>query len=536
MRFLLVILLFLSCSLHAQMGLIEAALMQARSGETVQTDAPQVYTGTPIVSVFPDKPPEKLSGWMDEEKKRLFGTTDILAQPQTSSSFSKDLDFSSQNQFDAASFKQQIITPIGHQTYSVPWFTYTPDFSFIVHVFSNGDVLVEEYIQLMLADQERMPVFTRTLPDRAEILKVIHNNRPISLTKNLSNQEAVWTDSEKLSTGIHNFHILYRLPAFLKEDKNQSSFMLSLTGVRWPFSVERLNALFLFPTKIEKAETQVLFGSNNVLIPDAISLKTDENGNIFLTLKQPLPAFADVKLKTSFESTAFDKLKEKGLFAFLTGFSSAQTVWFLLGAFVCLLLLYLFLSVRLYKKESLPVPSALFLSCLAKTKWSELFFKNLCVYAKETHKRALFVKFLSVFSKHSLLIGALKKIYFFCRMMCYLFKYIVLLLIITGVFKGILYAFDFTLTRPQMIFMIVSEVFILWGFYKFLVHPILMKAYLSCRRIVLAEVSLTGLSEKAITSLFIQQFPYAVAFNVVSSFLNNYTQITGKKFPLSTDL
>ena len=535
MRFLFVILLFLSCSLHAQMGMIEAALMQAREGTAVD-DKPQVYTGTPIVSIFPDKPPEKLSGWMDDEKKRLFGTTDILAKPQNqnASSFSKDLDFSSQNQFDAASFKQKIVTPIGGQTRSVSWVTYTPDFNFIVHVLSNGDVLVEEYIQLMLTEPERMPVFKRTLPAGVEILKSVHNGKPVFLTQTDSKNGSVFEDSETLSTGVHNFHILYRLPDFLTKQGKKSAFTLSLTGIDWPFSVESVNALFLFPTKIEGIESQVLFGSNNVSIPDAVSLRTDTAGNVFFTLKQPLPAFADVKLKASFDGASFQQIQKEG-YSFLTAFSSVETVWFLSGCFVFLLIIYLWLSVKLYKKELVAIPSALYLSCLAHTKWSEVFFKNLHAYIQHTHKRAFFIRFLFVLSKRIKKLSWLKGIYFFIKNLIYLAKYIIMLFIFTGIFWEILHFFSLKLGLSQMIFLGVSELLIVWGFYRFLVAPLLMKAYLSCRRVVLTEVSLTGLSEKEITSLFVQQFPYAVVFNVVSSFLNRYTQITGKNFPISID-
>lgn len=534
MRVLLLILLLVSGAVKAQLGMIESALMQAEKGAVASAGKPQVYTGTPIVSIFPDKPPEKLSGWMDEEKKRLFGTTDILKTKKSENTFSEDLKFDLQNQFDADSFKQQVKSVIGNKTRNVAWVTYTPDFNFVVQILSSGDALVEEYVQVMLTEPDRFPVFSRVLPSNAEILRALSDGREMTLTPTQQKTTTLWQGAEKLTTGVHNFYLSYRVPHVVQEDKNRAGFNLSLTGMDWGFACERFNALFLMPAPTEGAQVRVFFGRNDVEIPEAVDVKTDKSGNILLTLKQPLPAFADVKLQADFDKEILRQVQMNDMDSLLVSFSDKETVWVLAGCFSLLLIAYLFLSVKVYKNQLTLMPSALFLSCFAGTKWTADFLHNLYEHAKITHKRGYFLRFAVCFANHPRYVSMLRGVYFLCKTGISLVKYAVMLICMTIVFGAFLKGFELHMTGAQKWFLLIFEMGILYGFYKFLIHPNLMQSYVRCRRIVLLETPLTGLSENAITALFIQQFPYAVVFRVLPAFLERYTQTTGKQLPVKT--
>lgn len=201
-----------------------------------------------------------------------------------------------------------IQTPFGKKT-AAAFIPQTTDFNTIVKILGTGDIVVEEYIQLM--NTSKQTLFTRVWPKitgaNLTLIDVQKDGKPAQLS--FSSKDTLWKaqETEPLSEGIHNFKITYLLKDALIQKDKSTHLKLSITGPDWSLPIERFSVVVLFPQKAALTRQDISFGSNELMIPEAVKIQVDSKGNILYTLTRPLPALADVRLNIEFDSTLLTK-------------------------------------------------------------------------------------------------------------------------------------------------------------------------------------------------------------------------------------
>lgn len=301
-------------------------------------DEPQktvVFTGEPVVAIGPTvgaPPLPKRTGWMDEEKLRLFGTTDILAIPEAPAAPAPELPADIR-----PNARIEITTPFGQKT-TASFSNQITDFLSIVQPINETDVLVEERIHLINANPRDS--FARVLPRRittaagkevsfeATLVKAALNGRPVSLNRTERADATVFAYAPILPPGVYVFTLSYLMSGAIQKTNAAARLTLPLAGNAVNRPVERFAALVLFPQKTKLYTREILFGANNVRVPATVKSYTDARGNTLYQLTRPLPAFADVRLEMTFDG-ALAPAPGRGLAGGLGGLSALVLILYL---------------------------------------------------------------------------------------------------------------------------------------------------------------------------------------------------------------
>lgn len=211
-----------------------------------------------------------------------------------------------------------IKTPFGQET-TAAFIPHTTDFSSIIQILGDGSIILSQTIQLVNTQKDFSfsQIFENETEVEFSLIEAKLNNEPrqtITLTKTPS----AWVikDSSSLSSGIYTYTLSYLIKGAIVQGDKKILLNLSLTGNNWHLPVERFSAIVLFPMNAQFIHRKLVFGANNVEIPQAVQEQLDAQGNIAYTLKQPLPAYADVKLDILFNQNSlispsfFDKLEK----------------------------------------------------------------------------------------------------------------------------------------------------------------------------------------------------------------------------------
>lgn len=267
-----------------------------------QTDRSRgIYSGTPFVHIDGiTQEKEQKSGWMDEEKVRLFGTTNILKNDQVV----RELDSSitvPKLTFDTPVLRATVTPTFGNQ-WTTPLTDHTGDRSFILQLTPVGDIIVTETIQIVQATPHQ--TFSRTFPilkgqKKPELISLLKDKNAMKYTSQINQEALTITDTEELSVGEHRFEIIYKLPQVIQKKEDRQSVELSLTGSNWPTITERFSGVVLMPQTVQIHSAHIGFGKNNLILTQGSDIKTDQKGNIFFKTNRLIPAFADIRLNIS---------------------------------------------------------------------------------------------------------------------------------------------------------------------------------------------------------------------------------------------
>ncbi len=270
-----------------------------------------VYTGKPFVKIEPtvgSKPVEAASGWMDEEKKRLFGTTQITKD----SMFQRPTTPPPAYKKSATELLEEIKykTPLGKEE-TVMYVPHTTDFITLIKIVNEEMLVVEEIIQYI--QPENKP-FSRVLsanpsqpfqPDSFTLAHAEKDGKPFDLKVDITSDKIRMTNETVLPAGVHTFYFKYIIQSGIQIENGQGTLNYNITGYDWPLPVNRFMTIVSFPSKTTIFDKDILFGSNNIAINNSFKSNQDSNGNTTFQLNNPLPAYGAVKLYMSFKSTIF---------------------------------------------------------------------------------------------------------------------------------------------------------------------------------------------------------------------------------------
>lgn len=265
-----------------------------------------LYTGTPFVKIertVGAPAPEQKSGWMDEEKKRLFGTTQITNSNLIRSSIAPAPTPKPISTIQEIQYK----TPTGIETNAVN-IPHTTDFITLIQVIDEKTLSVEEIIQTI---QPQNSLFERILPannnqsfttDSFELIRAENNGKPFEVNVQIESQQIRIFHEGYLPAGVQSFYLKYIIHSGIAIEKGQGILDYQITGSTWPLPINRFTTLVSFPAKTTVFDKNIFFGSNEVVIRNAFSEQTDSNGNTIYQMNNPLPAFAPVKVYETFRS------------------------------------------------------------------------------------------------------------------------------------------------------------------------------------------------------------------------------------------
>lgn len=255
-------------------GVDEASLLNIKHRETQKNFT--IFEGQPIVHFD-----EILSDTRDEMP---VDTAALLPPPQIQ--VPRDITLS---------------TPL-KSTITTAFTPQTTDFIFIVQVLNDSDILVEERFQFITT--EAGP-FSRALlsgDKQVELIAAAQNGRALPLFKEKTPDGIRFTSQAPLPQGAHTLMLRYRVKNALTHGGSTWGLDWNLTGNAWPFPINNTVVLVQFPTRTSVFQKELRFGTNDMRFQEAFTVQTDAEGNQLYRLNQLLPAYANVRLLTTFDA------------------------------------------------------------------------------------------------------------------------------------------------------------------------------------------------------------------------------------------
>lgn len=354
---------------------IETARKTDRSGG--------IYTGTPFVRIDSVSDRSSPATEWDKTKMRLFGTTDILKSDQPTRTLKNT--FSVPKLQPKTTEIRATVTPAFGKAWTTPLTSHTGDRSMMLQLTPTGDIIVKETIQTVQGTQDSF--FTRTFPkqkdlDTPEILYLTQDKKSMSYTVTETADTLVIKGKDPLSAGEHRFELTYKLPRVLRAASPTETFGISLTGPDWPLVTERFSGVLLMPEQVRVHTAQIGFGTNNLILPQGAVVNTDAKGNIFFQTTHLLPAFSDVRLNVSLDSTFLQKRT-------LTDWLDDNPAWVAVLLWTLLLVAYAtatIITLRPTKKQNtalfLTKISPIYLAALLNRIPDPSFWEQLTLYEK----------------------------------------------------------------------------------------------------------------------------------------------------------
>ncbi len=433
------------------------------------------------------------------------------------------------------SYTFDIKTPFGQKS-EASFVPHTTDFTDKIQILANGDVIVEETIQFV--NTHRDYSFERIIPkstgDELTLVKVSLDNRiiPISADKyapsmTVNETPATWVikDSQILSPGVHTYALTYLLKNAVHTQGQLATLRLSLTGPHWDLPIERFSAVVLLPNKTPLFKKDILFGANNQKIPETTETYSDENGNFFLSLNRPLPAYADVKIDLDFDKKA---LEYPSFWEIL--WDSSSNMLFLIGTGILILyalatIVFLkFTKSSLYPVKELSAYSILTVRYLSGYAFTHAFSENLMKYNAFKKRRMLWVKIWA----NMLLQGKTRHLAIFLGRLFALFdilyKYVLTQSLIIGLVIWQACRIDMPLGTFQIAFLTLLGILNLFIIYFKAEKPYIKRETDKFLDNAFSTDIGFGLSSASVQALFIQFYPLMLALDRQKDWINYIKQ------------
>lgn len=494
--------------------------------------SPFVYIGKTIGA--PEE--EKASGWMDEEKKRLFGTTQITktellpngGQIANLSPQKPNFRIANTPLFKEITYK----TPFGN-TQTSQFIPHTTDFVSIIRVLDRETLLIEEHIYFIETKNVpfvrsillNKPINTSKIAHPFELLEVKVDGKTIQpIISRQNSKEIILTNKDYLPAGFHTIYLRYLTKGSVLVKDGKGYIMHDMTGGRWNLPINRFVAYLTFPKQTVLFEKDILFGQNKLSIQDSTQITTDKQGNSLFILNNLLPAYASASIYASFHPAAFhqtqfeDILKNHlPLFGILFSISSVL-IFLLLSAGYILL-------IRKHKKNT-----QRFIY-----KYHPLTLDRLYRVVPNTALLTDLDGFSSQFKQKKPLECKLYKTRFYNRFgfkyICSLMRYLRLsgeywitdILLLIGCFCFI-QQHDIDLTITQYILIISTTIILTILFFRYIGRREILRETVRFRQKLLNDTIFYGLSEQSVYNLYLKNYSYARVLNFSEQWRKNAGQ------------
>ena len=304
-----------------------SALFSSENQNIVYSGQAKDYTGSPIVFIegISDKPQPK--DWKDELKIKLFGSMEI-----PKGEIQKPLP-----PLQAKNLQQGIkINPLFGNEKEVLFVPHTSDWSFIIQVLNDEEIVVQEEIQFIKTADIPSPI--RNWPKQdLQLLEVRINGVDIPLSL-VETRNILSLKIPELETGVHKIHLAYLIKNVGVFSEKSAQVKLPLTDMGWNLPTDSFNGVILFPNPVQKATTSFLLGKNRQEIKGAFDVAQDAMGALFFRATHLMPAHSALQINLNLEYDSFVKINPWDKMT-----SSTSFVIFMVALIV--IMLYLVLNV-----------------------------------------------------------------------------------------------------------------------------------------------------------------------------------------------
>ena len=282
------------------------------------SDEVKEYSGAPLVFIegISDQPRPK--DWKDELKIKLFGSME-LPEAEIQRPLPPLEETNTQNSIK--------IRPLFGDEKEVAFVPHTSDWSFIIQVLNDEEIVVQEEIQFIKTTDVQMPVRKWAKQD-LQMLDVQINGKSIPLQMK---KDSLQLNFPELETGVHKIRLTYLIKKAGLFSKKEANISIALIDLGWNLAVNSLNGIVLFPVKIQKAETKFLLGKNHQEIKEAFEVQQDESGAVFFRATHLIPANSALQLNLDL---TYDSFIHKGIWDKLS--ESKSFLIFIISLFIIL--------------------------------------------------------------------------------------------------------------------------------------------------------------------------------------------------------
>lgn len=324
-----------------------SALFSSDNENIIYAGQAKDYTGSPLVFIegISDKPQPK--DWKDELKIKLFGSMEI-----PKGEIQKPLP-----PLQAKDLQQGIkINPLFGAEKEVLFVPHTTDWSFIIQVLNDEEIVIQEEIQFIKTADIPSPIRSWPKQDLHLLdVKVNGLDIPLSITET---GNVLSLNIPELEAGVRKIHLAYLIKNAGVFSEKSAQLKLPLTDMGWNLPTDSFNGVILFPNPVQKAVATFLLGKNRQEINGAFDVAQDAMGALFFRATHLMPAHSALQINLNLEYDSFIKISlwDKMM-------SSTSFVIFI----VALMVIFLYLILNIIEIKITP---------FMKTKISNNSFKN----------------------------------------------------------------------------------------------------------------------------------------------------------------
>lgn len=504
----------------------ETSLLDIRNRERPQTAESSIYKGIPFVKIEPTDAENirpDFKEWMDEERYRLFGTTQITDKSLKSESESASIS-NLKNIRSSVIPEYQIKTPFGQKT-TAAFVDHTTDFVVTIQIIDKETILVDEHIQLITTQErpfERILSTTvnqipQSTPLFIDLISVEKDNKPVFVSTTQAENQLLITDNTKMPPGVHNIRLKYLVKNALQPFDGAWRLAISLTGSNWPLPIDRFSLITLQPQQTTLFSKELLFGTNNQPIINSFEAQTDSKSNTVYTLTRPLPAFADVKVVEMFDGSQLLSPPFE---------ARIKTALPFLIPILCFCITLLYLSVSFFylkwKKNDKNIlktigNSPFFVLCFIRKKnISQSLLDNLITYHQHQKKKSRTLFLLKSLLRIKFVGYSVQKTLNFCAFAILSFKYLIteiLFILITFYWAS---EKEVQISHMTLLFLIIGIIVAHLIFFKRALIPALKKDIsLFSQRLLNPDIGF-GLSNQAVTALYLRYYCASISLDIHS--------------------
>ena len=276
-----------------------ADFWQSQNSQLLNLSEAAPYEGSPLVYVEGIRPPEKANNDLEELQLKLFGTKNVREATKNTLKLS-DITLETQDQQPELVF----LNPLHQETRSA-FIPHISNFMAIIQILNRDQLIVNENVTLINTKENNS--WTRHIAlqplSSAKFVSFMQNGQVQSVTTEEQIGDVTFTSAIPLDIGVN--HIVFKYTVQKPFIGNEFNFNLIGSDSPWP--IEQFKTLVLFPAAMQLTGTKLLFGNNQMDIPDIYSQKTDSRSNTNFTINRVVPPRAKIQLHMQFDVNTLPK-------------------------------------------------------------------------------------------------------------------------------------------------------------------------------------------------------------------------------------
>lgn len=248
------------------------------------------YTGSPMVYIQGVKAPEKANNDMEELQLKLFGTKQVREATKNNLKLSDTTFETPENQVQNYTFE----TPF-HQKIQSAFIPHISNFMTIIQILNQDQIAISENIVLVNTKEDEHWTRTINLPPhaKAQTVSYLQNDKLYPVSLDPQTDSFAFTSPEPLQMGPNHLVLKYNIEYPFQGDQ----FRLQLLDQESNWPIEQFKTLLLFPTPTKITSSKLLFGTNNLEIPNIYTQQIDAKSNINITINRVVPPRAEINLQ-----------------------------------------------------------------------------------------------------------------------------------------------------------------------------------------------------------------------------------------------